>query len=86
MEHLFQKPIVLFLKFLGHPWQYGSLMWMHNGHVAEFKKVTSYNFEIKRSLQNMIKEEFFLMVQGNTDSEWIFSLFLSLVCFVLFLA
>ncbi|OMJ25275.1 putative glutamine amidotransferase DUG3 [Smittium culicis] len=22
-----------------HPWQFGSLMWMHNGDIAEFPKV-----------------------------------------------
>ncbi|KAJ9054578.1 glutamine amidotransferase subunit [Entomophthora muscae] len=53
-----------------HPWQFGSLMWMHNGHIAEFNK-------IKRSLQNQLKEEYFLHIQGNTDSEWAFALFLN---------
>ncbi|KAI8972753.1 nucleophile aminohydrolase [Pilobolus umbonatus] len=53
-----------------HPWSYGRLMWMHNGGIAEFDK-------IKRRLQNSLSEELFLFVQGNTDSEWAFALFLS---------
>ncbi|ORE04963.1 N-terminal nucleophile aminohydrolase [Rhizopus microsporus var. microsporus] len=53
-----------------HPWSYGRLMWMHNGGIAQFDK-------IKRKLQNSLSEELFLFVQGNTDSEWAFALFLS---------
>lgn len=48
-------------------------MWMHNGGIAEFEK-------IKRKLQNSLSEELFLFVEGNTDSEWAFALFLSFVC------
>lgn len=55
-----------------HPWSYGRLMWMHNGGIAEFEK-------IKRKLQNFLPEELYLFVQGNTDSEWAFALFLSFV-------
>ncbi|KAI9291352.1 N-terminal nucleophile aminohydrolase [Neoconidiobolus thromboides FSU 785] len=53
-----------------HPWQYKSIMWMHNGHISEFDK-------IKRNLQNQLDEKFFLHIQGNTDSEWAFALFLN---------
>ncbi|KAI9317425.1 nucleophile aminohydrolase [Dichotomocladium elegans] len=53
-----------------HPWNYGRIMWMHNGGIAQFDK-------IKRRLQNSLPEELFLFVQGNTDSEWAFALFLS---------
>lgn len=53
-----------------HPWQYGRLMWMHNGSIGEFSK-------IKRRLQQSLKDEFFLLPQGNTDSEWAFALFLN---------
>ncbi|KAJ1993585.1 glutamine amidotransferase subunit [Dimargaris cristalligena] len=53
-----------------HPWQYGTLMWMHNGHLAQFPK-------IKRTLQNSLRDEMFSMVHGNTDSEWAFALFLN---------
>jgi glutamine amidotransferase len=52
--------------------RYGRLMWMHNGGIAEFEK-------IKRKLQNSLSEELFLFVEGNTDSEWAFALFLSFV-------
>ncbi|CAG8603285.1 454_t:CDS:10 [Funneliformis mosseae] len=53
-----------------HPWQYNRLMWMHNGNIADFHK-------IKRVLQQSLREEIFLFVQGNTDSEWAFALFLN---------
>ncbi|KAI8374399.1 nucleophile aminohydrolase [Radiomyces spectabilis] len=53
-----------------HPWHYGQIMWMHNGGIAQFEK-------IKRKLQNSLPEELFLFVQGNTDSEWAFALYLS---------
>ncbi|ORY97807.1 nucleophile aminohydrolase [Syncephalastrum racemosum] len=53
-----------------HPWNYGRIMWMHNGGIAQFDK-------IKRKLQNALPESLFLFVQGNTDSEWAFALFLS---------
>jgi glutamine amidotransferase len=32
---------------------------------------------IKRRLMNTVKEEYFLFVQGNTDSEWAFAVFLT---------
>jgi len=53
-----------------HPWMYGSLLWMHNGHIPGFTK-------IKRHLQNELSEEFFQFPQGCTDSEWAFALFLN---------
>ncbi|CDS06948.1 hypothetical protein LRAMOSA09471 [Lichtheimia ramosa] len=53
-----------------HPWNYGRIMWMHNGGIAQFDK-------IKRKLLGALPEELFLFVQGNTDSEWAFALFLS---------
>ncbi|KAG6814069.1 hypothetical protein H0H92_003116 [Tricholoma furcatifolium] len=45
-------------------------MFMHNGGIAEFPV-------IKRKIQNSIPDEIFNTVQGNTDSEWAFALFLS---------
>jgi len=45
-------------------------MWMHNGGLAEFPK-------IKRRLQASLSDEIFDFVQGNTDSEWSFALYLS---------
>jgi predicted glutamine amidotransferase len=43
---------------------------MHNGGIAEFNK-------IKRTLQQSLPDNIFEVVQGNTDSEWAFALFLS---------
>lgn len=36
--------------------------------------------KIKRQLQMHLSDEVFNVVQGNTDSEWAFALFLSKVC------
>jgi glutamine amidotransferase len=44
-------------------------MFMHNGGVGAWKF-------IKRKLANDIAEKWFLGVQGGTDSEWVFALFL----------
>jgi len=46
--------------------------WMHNGGIAEFER-------IKRRLQSLLPDEIFAVPQGNTDSEWAFALFLSLL-------
>ncbi|KAF9929998.1 hypothetical protein FBU30_001017 [Linnemannia zychae] len=53
-----------------HPWQYGRLMFMHNGNIANFHL-------IKRKVQESLPDEIFLNVNGNTDSEWTFAVFLS---------
>ncbi|KIY50455.1 N-terminal nucleophile aminohydrolase [Fistulina hepatica ATCC 64428] len=53
-----------------HPFVFGKLMWMHNGGIAEFHT-------IKRKLQLSLPDFAFDQVQGNTDSEWAFALFLS---------
>ncbi|KAF8898794.1 nucleophile aminohydrolase [Infundibulicybe gibba] len=53
-----------------HPFVHGKLMFMHNGGIADFQL-------IKRRLQNSLPDVAFNMVQGNTDSEWAFALFLS---------
>jgi glutamine amidotransferase len=45
-------------------------MWMHNGNIAQFSK-------IKRRLQSVLDDDLFNFVQGNTDSEWAFALFLT---------
>ncbi|KAL7005207.1 glutamine amidotransferase subunit [Cystobasidiomycetes sp. EMM_F5] len=52
-----------------HPWSLGSLMFMHNGEVANFNA-------IKRKLQAALDDRFFNLPGGGTDSEWCFSLFL----------
>jgi len=53
-----------------HPFLYGQYMWMHNGVIAEFRL-------IKRRLMSLLDDDLFLHVQGTTDSEAIFMLFLS---------
>ncbi|EWC48171.1 putative glutamine amidotransferase DUG3 [Drechslerella stenobrocha 248] len=52
-----------------HPFKYNSIMFMHNGNIACFPK-------IKRNIVLDIDERFFLTVEGSTDSEWAFALFL----------
>ncbi|KAI9219300.1 nucleophile aminohydrolase [Blastocladiella britannica] len=55
-----------------HPWSFGQLMWQHNGYISGFNK-------IKRKLQARIPDDIFHAVHGNTDSEWSFALFLSML-------
>ncbi|KAL9119140.1 MAG: hypothetical protein Q9187_004305 [Circinaria calcarea] len=52
-----------------HPFRHGSLMWMHNGNIGGWKHV-------KRRLADSLADKWFLGVQGGTDSEWAFALFL----------
>ncbi|ORY03212.1 nucleophile aminohydrolase [Clohesyomyces aquaticus] len=52
-----------------HPFTYKSLMFMHNGGIGSFKR-------IKRRLAMSLNEQWFTLVQGSTDSEWAFALFL----------
>ena len=52
-----------------HPFQYRQFMWMHNGHVADFHLV-------KRRLITYISDECFNLVEGTTDSEYCFVLYL----------
>lgn len=53
-----------------HPFNYGRLMWMHNGVVADFRR-------IKRRLRSELADEFYDMIEGTTDSEHAFALFLN---------
>ncbi|KAG8963341.1 hypothetical protein FRC05_004778 [Tulasnella sp. 425] len=55
-----------------HPWHFSQLMWMHNGGIAEFTR-------LKRQLQSTLSDELYNFPQGNTDSEWAFALFLSML-------
>ncbi|KAI1776197.1 N-terminal nucleophile aminohydrolase [Hypoxylon cercidicola] len=52
-----------------HPFCHGSLMWMHNGGLGGWK-------HIKRKLGERLHDKWYLCVQGGTDSEWAFALFL----------
>ncbi|KAK5001883.1 hypothetical protein LTR28_012117, partial [Elasticomyces elasticus] len=53
-----------------HPFSRGSLMWMHNGGIG------GWNAGVKRRLVLDVGERWFGGVQGSTDSEWAFALFL----------
>lgn len=52
-----------------HPFQYGRFLWMHNGAVAEFGR-------IRRRLRESLGGLAYETIQGSTDSEHAFSLFL----------
>ncbi|AGO10305.1 AaceriABL151Wp [[Ashbya] aceris (nom. inval.)] len=52
-----------------HPFTYHQITFMHNGGIANFRK-------IKRRLLLHLEEEFFNCIQGSTDSECCFVLFL----------
>ncbi|KAI1138871.1 N-terminal nucleophile aminohydrolase [Hypoxylon sp. FL0543] len=52
-----------------HPFYHGSLMFMHNGGLGGWKY-------IKRKLGERLHDKWYLCVQGGTDSEWAFALFL----------
>jgi len=53
-----------------HPFSRGCLMWMHNGGIG------NWNSGAKRRLVNAVGDRWFSAVQGSTDSEWAFALFL----------
>lgn len=52
-----------------HPFQHDQFLWMHNGGVAEFAR-------IKRRLRESLSDEYYGLIQGTTDSEHIFAMFL----------
>ncbi|KAI9794110.1 MAG: hypothetical protein M1833_000475 [Piccolia ochrophora] len=52
-----------------HPFRHATLMFMHNGNIGVWAR-------IKRSLALSLADRWFLSVQGGTDSEWAFALFL----------
>ncbi|USW50167.1 Putative glutamine amidotransferase type 2 domain, nucleophile aminohydrolase [Septoria linicola] len=53
-----------------HPFARGALMWMHNGGIGGWK------LGVKRKLVSDVDDKWFNVVQGSTDSEWAFALFL----------
>ncbi|MDX1401940.1 MAG: class II glutamine amidotransferase [Kiloniellales bacterium] len=53
-----------------HPFQYGRFLWMHNGRIEDFNR-------IKRTLRQDLADEYYNFIQGTTDSEHIFALFLN---------
>ena len=53
-----------------HPFLHGDFLWMHNGRVAGFKT-------IRRRLRQHLDDEYYDLIQGTTDSEHVFGLFLN---------
>lgn len=54
-----------------HPFAYGSWMLMHNGEIQGFNLV-------KRHLRRMLDDDIYNWIQGGTDSEHLFALFLQI--------
>ncbi|MFW8565520.1 class II glutamine amidotransferase [Orrella sp. 11846] len=52
-----------------HPFHYKNMLMMHNGYVDDF-------IQIKRSLTNKLSDERYAWVNGQTDSQHLFALFL----------
>ena len=55
-----------------HPFVYGKLMFMHNGDIPVFPS-------IKRKMMMLFPEHIFATIQGSTDSEFCFCLFLAML-------
>ena len=55
-----------------HPFKYEENIWCHNGIIEDF-------VEFKKNNMINIKKEYISNIKGNTDSEFIFYLFLSLL-------
>ncbi len=54
-----------------HPFIYGDWMFMHNGDINDF-------ILIKRHLRHLLDDDIYDWIQGETDSEHLFALFLQL--------
>lgn len=57
-------------EFNCHPFQYEQFLWMHNGKIAEFPK-------IKRKLRESLHDKYYNFIEGTTDSEHAFAIFLN---------
>lgn len=55
-----------------HPFQNGRFLWMHNGGIRDF-------WRIKRRLRASLPDELYQSIEGNTDSEHAFAVFLQLL-------
>ena len=55
-----------------HPFHYKEFLMMQNGGIKDFSK-------IKRRLINRLDEEIFQWIQGQTDTQYIFALYLTLL-------
>lgn len=54
-----------------HPFRYGRFMWMHNGTIEGFNS-------IKRRLRHSLSDGLYHAIEGTTDSEHAFGVFLNL--------
>ncbi|MBA2651583.1 MAG: class II glutamine amidotransferase [Tatlockia sp.] len=54
-----------------HPFVYGKWMLMHNGSISDF-------LSVKRHLRHLLDDDIYNWIQGETDSEHLFALFLQL--------
>ena len=55
-----------------HPFQYGRFLWMHNGGIRDF-------WRIKRRLRASLPDHLYHSLEGSTDSEHAFAVFLHLL-------
>ena len=55
-----------------HPFQYGRFLWMHNGGIRDF-------WRIKRRLCASLPDRLYNTIEGTTDSEHAFAVFLDLL-------
>eukprot|EP00667_Euglena_gracilis_P000717 EG_transcript_716 len=53
-----------------HPFLYGNMLWMHNGHIGGFLKV-------RRRMVESLPDHLFHFVKGTTDAEMAFAVFLA---------
>ena len=55
-----------------HPFQYGRYLWMHNGTIEGF-------WQIRRRLRSSLPDSLYNAIEGTTDSEHAFAIFLNLL-------
>lgn len=55
-----------------HPFRFGRLLWMHNGTIEDFNL-------IKRILRRSLSDQIYQSIEGTTDSEHAFAVFLNLL-------
>lgn len=55
-----------------HPFQYGRYLWMHNGTIQGF-------WRIRRHLRESLPDRLYNTIEGTTDSEHAFAVFLNLL-------
>jgi len=55
-----------------HPFQFEQFMWMHNGVITDFHLV-------KKRVVGFLSDDIFNLVQGTTDSEYSFAVFLQIL-------